>query len=142
MVVVSKAGECPELRTEFAEHLRDGRNVLLFVRHVIAGQQEHVGLETVGDLDGSLDVVEVRKWTVMDVGKMDDLEPVKFLRQPLKLDLNSLQRKAARLVNRRLRDLRDIAGKIPQGPFGRYERIYALGDAGASLSGRFHLSFE
>ena len=54
------------------------------------------GLQAVGDLYGTLDVIEARERTVVRVGKLDDLESVELFRQAFEVGLDVLEREAVR----------------------------------------------
>jgi hypothetical protein len=69
---------------------------------------------------------EIGERAVVDIGKMDNLEPIKLLGKARQFDLDPLERKAARLVHRVLRDLRDITRELAKRLLGRNKRIYAL----------------
>src|SRR6185436_2850380 len=60
----------------------------------------------------------------------------------MQLDLDSFKRKSISFVNRILRDLRNISGKLAKGFVGGHKRINTLGDPRFSLSGSFHFAFE
>src|SRR5215204_5537729 len=117
---------------------RDRGDIFFLVRNVITRKQEQVGLEPVSNLDRPCDVGEVRERAVMNIGEVNDAKTVQLFRKSRELDADVLEGKTVRFIDRRLRDLRNVPGKLTQRLLCQNERVNALGDAWASLSGRLH----
>ena len=80
MVVIAEAGESALFRFEISQNFGDRFDILRFVRNVIARQHEHIGFQTIGDLDGAPDVIEISERAVMNVRKMQDAKAVQLFR--------------------------------------------------------------
>ena len=81
MIMIAKTRVCSVSSVQLSENLRDRGDVLFLVRNIIASEEEHLGFKAVRDLHRTFDVFEICERTVVNVGKVNDPEPIKLFRE-------------------------------------------------------------